>query len=95
VPPADKGIRQDVRYYGRVQGVGFRYTAQRIAGGYPVSGYVENLGDGTVHLVVEGDKEKVAAYLKDVNKALERYIDHQVADEQCATGEFKDFSIRH
>lgn len=92
---AEQGIRQDVRFYGRVQGVGFRYTAQRIAGGHPVTGYVENLGDGTVHLVVEGDKAKVAEYLKELNQALERYIDHRVAEEQPATGEFKDFSIRH
>src|SRR5205085_7420359 len=95
VPDQEKGFRQDVRFYGRVQGVGFRYTAQHIAGGRPLTGYVENLSDGTVHLVVEGEKTKVAAYLTDLHNSMERYIDHQVAEEQPVTGEFKDFSIRH
>ena len=32
-----------VLYEGRVQGVGFRYTARGLAGGFPVAGFVRNL----------------------------------------------------
>ena len=46
--------RATVFYAGRVQGVGFRYTAREIACGYDVAGYVCNLPDGRVELVVEG-----------------------------------------
>lgn len=46
--------RREVRYRGRVQGVGFRYTARSIAQSYAVTGYVKNVADGSVELVVEG-----------------------------------------
>ena len=45
-------------YEGRVQGVGFRYTARRIAAGFDVAGYVRNLADGRVELVASGDDEE-------------------------------------
>ena len=40
-----------VLYSGRVQGVGFRYTAHGLAQGYDVAGYVRNLPGGEVVLV--------------------------------------------
>jgi acylphosphatase len=40
--------QRTVRFSGMVQGVGFRYTACRIAGRYDVTGYVKNLHDGSV-----------------------------------------------
>src|SRR6187455_864933 len=53
--------RRRVWYEGRVQGVGFRYTARGLAGGFPVSGYVRNLDDGRVELVAEGDAPVVSS----------------------------------
>jgi acylphosphatase len=44
---------------GRVQGVGFRYFAMRQANQLGVSGFVKNLPDGNVEIVVEGDREVV------------------------------------
>ena len=41
---------------GRVQGVGFRYTVRSLAVGFDVTGFVRNLPDGRVHLVVEGGR---------------------------------------
>jgi acylphosphatase len=52
-----------VLYEGYVQGVGFRWTAKRIAQGYDVSGWVRNLPDGRVELQVSGDDDEVAAFL--------------------------------
>ena len=40
--------RATVFYTGRVQGVGFRYTAREIACGYELTGYARNLHDGRV-----------------------------------------------
>ena len=53
-----------VRYSGRVQGVGFRYTAQRIAQGLSVAGYVKNLASGQVELLAEGHAEIVDDFLR-------------------------------
>lgn len=87
-------IRQHVFYSGRVQGVGFRYTVARCARPYAVTGFVRNLHDGRVELVVEGSDADVAGLLDDVRRAMEGYI-HAVDDDRLTpTGEFPDFSIR-
>lgn len=66
--------RRRVHYAGHVQGVGFRYTARRIAEGYAVGGYVRNLPDGGVELVAEGEAAEVESFLRDVYAALDDKI---------------------
>ena len=44
---------------GRVQGVGFRFFAEAQASVEGVHGYVQNLPDGRVEVLVEGDQESV------------------------------------
>ena len=53
---ADKS-RLSVLISGRVQGVGFRAFVQRQALDLHLSGYAENLSDGRVEVVAEGDKD--------------------------------------
>ena len=45
---------------GRVQGVGFRYFAQRAAAGLGLSGYSRNLDDGRVEVYATGDAGAIA-----------------------------------
>lgn len=59
--------RAEVYYEGRVQGVGFRFTVQQVAKGYDVSGKVRNLADGRVHLIAQGEKEEVDAFLEGID----------------------------
>ena len=47
---------------GRVQGVGFRFFAEDVANREGVTGFVRNLGDGSVEAVVEGDREAVERF---------------------------------
>jgi acylphosphatase len=49
---------------GSVQGVGFRFFAERTAREAGVSGWVRNRSDGTVETVVEGTKDAVERYLE-------------------------------
>ena len=49
---------------GAVQGVGFRFFAQRAAREARVTGWVRNRPDGTVETVVEGEADAVARYLE-------------------------------
>jgi acylphosphatase len=56
-------VGKHVLYAGRVQGVGFRYTAARLAGRHGVAGIVRNLPTGEVELRVEDEPERVEAYL--------------------------------
>jgi acylphosphatase len=64
-----------VIYYGRVQGVGFRMTARRLARSYPVAGHVRNLPDGTVKLLVMGDERAAQEFLDAIASAMDGYIE--------------------
>jgi acylphosphatase len=88
-------VRHEVHYSGRVQGVGFRYTARGIAGRFRVAGYVENMPDGWVRLVVEGGKDDVRRFLDAVRIAMAENIRGIETVELPATGEFDGFAIRH
>ncbi len=44
---------------GEVQGVGYRFFAQRAAARHQVVGYVRNLPDGRVEAVAEGERQSV------------------------------------
>lgn len=59
-------IRKHFLVSGRVQGVGFRYTAARVAGKYGLTGWVRNNYDGTVELEIQGPRELVDTYIRRV-----------------------------
>jgi acylphosphatase len=82
-------------YSGRVQGVGFRYTSRRIARQYAISGFVRNLPDGTVELVVAGAGDEQNRFLEALSEALSGNI--VTADETALTGEVVGggFEIRY
>ncbi|MDY0396618.1 acylphosphatase [Virgibacillus halophilus] len=63
-----------VRISGRVQGVGFRFTAKLAALEYGLTGWVKNKMDGTVEMEVTGEKESVEAYLDSVQAGLNASI---------------------
>ena len=44
---------------GEVQGVGFRWAVQRQAGQLGLTGYAENLPDGSVRVEAEGDPDRL------------------------------------
>lgn len=86
--------RRTVFYAGRVQGVGFRYTVHRVARDYEVTGFVENLPDGRVRLVAEGQMDEMSRFLEDVACAMSGYIRDTSENVAPATGQFSEFSIR-
>ena len=81
-------------YYGRVQGVGFRYTAQSLAEGFAVAGYVRNLRDGSVELVAQGEPARIDDFLKAVATQMAGYIE-RVTESDETPGNYQGFQIRH
>ncbi len=87
--------RRTVHFSGRVQGVGFRYTARSIALQHDVSGYVRNLPDGRVELVLEGTEVEMDRVLDELRRKMSAFVRGVTAEPGPATGEFDHFSIRH
>ena len=61
-----------IRVSGKVQGVGFRYFAEERANSLGLAGYARNLPDGRVEIEVEGEKEKIDAFLDRVREGPPR-----------------------
>ena len=90
-------IRRHLFYSGNVQGVGFRWTCRRISGGYAVVGFVQNLSDGRVELVADGEKREVQAFLDEIAEQMRGNIEDvaDCSDQQLiAEPSFAQFSIR-
>ena len=87
--------RKTVLFSGDVQGVGFRYTAQHLAAPFKVTGYVRNLSDGRVELVIEGADDQVDGLIHAIQQRMAEYIRRTDAQVSPATGEFTGFTIRH
>lgn len=77
-----------MHFTGRVQGVGFRYTATRCAKDHVVAGYVMNLPDGRVQLVAEGEKAELDGLVKAILARMPRNITRHTIDETPGNGEF-------
>ena len=87
--------RKTCLFSGHVQGVGFRYTVKSLAMNYDVRGYVKNLPDGRVELVMEGPDDQLDCLLGEVQQRMTGHIDSVEQHKMPATGEFGHFSIRH
>ena len=82
-----------VTYSGRVQGVGFRYTARRLASEFPVAGYVRNLPNGEVELMAEGDEAQVTAFLNAVAENMQAYVTGTLIRD-AQPGGYSGFEVR-
>ena len=78
---------------GRVQGVGFRFFAERAAKKAGVLGWVRNLPDGRVETVVEGSDDAVERYLSELRRGPLGSRVTDVAVEDGPGGNFDSFEI--
>jgi len=83
-----------VYYTGRVQGVGFRFTAQDLAQDLRVCGWVKNLRDGRVELIAEAEEGTLKDLLSRISQYFSSYILDVDAHWQEASNKFADFQIR-
>jgi acylphosphatase len=86
--------RMHVSYSGRVQGVGFRYQAKRLAAGFEVAGTVRNLLDGRVELVAEGERAELEEFRRAIRECgLGPMIRDETVNWTEAAGGFRGFEI--
>ena len=83
-----------VWFSGRVQGVGFRYTAKTVATGFEVTGIIRNLPDGRVDIVAEGRHAELDAFRAELHLAgLAGFIRDEQVTWADAKNEFRGFEI--
>jgi acylphosphatase len=85
------GLALEVRAYGRVQGVGFRYWAKRRAEELGVCGWIRNRRDGTVEALLDGPAEAVERMLEALREGppgarVERLETTETADLAAGPG---------
>ncbi len=86
-------IAKHIIFIGRVQGVGFRFTAHRIASRYRLAGFVRNLRDGTVEMLAQGPAEDIEDCVQDIKEAMAGYVRETVIDEVPLDPKYTDFRI--
>jgi acylphosphatase len=95
VSPPGGALRLRAVVRGEVQGVGYRWSVQRLARRLGLTGYAENLPDGSVRVEAEGDPEQLdelEAFLRGGPRFAE--VDRLDSERVAATGEFHDFATR-
>lgn len=86
--------RRKIEFHGRVQGVGFRYQAQRYASAFGLKGWVRNEYDGSVLMEVQGSTAMINQMLKSLNS--DRYIDIDWMDSKnIPLDNERGFSVRY
>ena len=86
-------------YYvsGTVQGVGYRYFAQRVSIRLGLTGYAKNLSDGRVEVYVIGEEEQLVTLKKELQRGPRAASVVEVAEEEAEVEEkyAQDFTIEH
>ncbi|MHC4558629.1 MAG: acylphosphatase [Planctomycetota bacterium] len=86
-------VAKHIIFIGRVQGVGFRFTAHRMAHRHQLTGLVRNLRDGTVEMLVQGQPEDVDDCIRDIKEYFAGYIREAKIQEIPPNPQYTDFNI--
>ena len=88
----DEIRRYDIIFEGVVQGVGFRYEVWTIAQKLHLTGYVENMANGTVHAEIQGAKDRILCLIESMKQIPRIHID-KVTIEEIGLKEEDSFEI--
>jgi len=88
-------FRLNVKFTGRVQGVGFRWNVKDVSTGNSVTGYVKNLSDGSVEMLAEGEEEEVLSFLVAVEERMLGFVTERSQVARKGERQFPDFKITY
>jgi acylphosphatase len=86
-------IAKHIWFSGRVQGVGFRYTARSIASRCGLTGYVRNNHDGSVEMLAQGKPEDIAKCIQNIKDTFGTYVRDVAENEVPVDPRYKGFEI--
>jgi acylphosphatase len=86
-------IARHIVFSGRVQGIGFRFTALNIANRYGLMGHVKNLPDGDVEMLAQGPAEMIDNCISDLQDSFVGTISHIDIEDATPDPKLTDFRI--
>lgn len=90
----DNCIRQQIRFHGIVQGVGFRYRSRMAAKEAGAVGWVRNECDGTVLMEIQGSQEQIDHVVEKLTTGRFLRIDHMDVKSLPIDPNDRDFEIK-
>lgn len=88
-------VRAYLKLTGRVQGVAFRYYARSMASRLGVKGWIRNMINGDVEVMIEGNKESVNRMIEWCKEGPRMaYVEDVTLSWLPYSGEFLDFNIK-
>lgn len=88
-------VRYHIRFIGRVQGVGFRYTVNSIALSLGITGWVLNDWDGSVILEAQGTEQEISELINQIANAPFIEIENLEKTQMCVDKTEKSFQVRY
>jgi acylphosphatase len=84
-----------IKIHGKVQGVGYRFFATRVARRLGLKGTIENIRDGYVEAIVEGEKSVIDEWLEELKEGP-RYAEVTNIEQETKdyTGRLGDFDVK-
>ena len=86
-------LRLDLVIEGKVQGVGYRYSAKKKAELLGIRGSVQNLRDGSVFVTAQGEKEAMDNFVRWCYKGPPCAIVRNIEKIQGEIEEFSEFRV--
>lgn len=86
-------LAKHIIFIGRVQGVGFRFTARRAASRRQLTGYVRNMPNGSVEMLAQGRPEDVNDCIQDIKEYFAGYLKETKIEEIPPDPRYTDFKI--
>jgi acylphosphatase len=86
-------IAKHIVFSGRVQGVGFRFTALNIANSYKLAGYVRNLPGGGVEMLIQGQPDMIDNCLCDLRESFAGFVKEAEIKNVPVDPNLDDFKI--
>jgi len=86
-------IAKHIVFVGRVQGVGFRFTAFHSANRYKLTGFVRNCPDGTVEMLAQGLATDIDDCIREIKGSFSSYIRETKIEEIPLETQYRDFKI--
>jgi acylphosphatase len=87
--------QRHIKIHGKVQGVGYRFFATRVARRLGLKGWIQNNRDGVVEALVEGEKDSIDDWINELKEGP-RYAEVSKIDQETKefSGKLPDFDVK-